>query len=213
MKNPFESFNDNRLPQEAVEALRAGRTIIRQILVKNEKADGSLSTHPYRIQTQNLRHRKVSVSGGIAIGALLNSSNSNSNSLEIFNATNWLAVNKEVFDSIFKEIFDGPFDGHNIMDGDEVINADILNSNGVEIVVKESFVPARSGDSPKTKGTGGEVVTSSFGGRLFPVYVHTSLVVKNSTEDFFIDPNATYSGTMESPVLSAPAKVGVFAKQ
>lgn len=209
MKNNFESFNDNNLPVEAVLALRSGKTIIRQIMNKPLKADGTPSSHPIRIQTQGLKSRKVSVSGGVAIGALLNSSGANGNSLEIVNATNWLAINKETFMALFGDIFDESFAGYNVLDGDDVISADILNPNGVEISVNENFVPERAGDSPKTKGIGGETVTASFSGRELPVYRHTSLVVKGSTEDFFIDPNSKYTGNMEAPVLAVPATAGV----
>lgn len=215
----FKSFNDSRLPLEAIEALQAGKTIIRQVMVKPTRANGTPSSHPFRIQTQGLKSRKVTTSGvGVSIGALLNSGTANGNSLEIVNATNWLAIDKATFDNLFGDIF-GDVSGsveatlHNVTDGGEVINADILNPAGVEITVQENFVPQLTGDLPKTKGDGGEVVTASFMGRQLPVYRHTNLVLKNSAKDFFIDPNATYSGTMESPVLGVPATEGVTVSQ
>jgi len=205
MKNKFESFQDDNLPEGAVEALKSGKTIIRQVLIKEERADGSKSSHPYRIQTQQLKSRKVTLANtGQSVGAIINAGNLGG-SLTTVNATNWLAMTKKdffaMFDGIFKE---KKFKGYDVKDEDEVINADILAKGGVEILVYENFVAERSDDSPKRKGASGEVVTASFNGRQMPVFRHTNLIVKGSSEgDLFINPNGAYVGNPATPIESA----------
>ena len=208
-KIKFPNFSDNRFSEAFQEALRSGVLVVRQIMYRDINEKGEKSERPYRIMLQQLKKRTVAATASsVDIGAVL--SGLPSRDLSVYNTTMILNMTEEAFASTFGQAGELAVVGYDATTAEngEVLLADAILgkhkaiTGALSIQVTENFDKGSwAGNTPKTRGIGGPTVLASLNGEMKPVYVHEKLTVTGSDNDQFINPNASYSGDAEAPVL------------